>query len=198
MAPSVETFPFNTIPSFLPIIEYWRAKTNDPSKALSLVARQIAEELKDAPELLEPVVDFAVLERHYELVDLLMSALFPPATFETETIGAITPSQDFSFYFSPKFSEIILTDAHQLKTAAEHGRRHHALLHSPGSRYLLILEKFYHIPQPAREPLIFTIPDYKTGLIPALQHRTECQFSENKARRRRPGTDFGNHSTALR
>ena len=161
--PGIDAFPFQTILSFSPIIEYWKAKTNDPSKALSLVARQIAKELKDAPELLEPIENFEVLEKHYELVGLLMSAVFPPATFETETVGAITPLQDFSFYFSPKFSEIILNEDHHLKQPlnmdAETRRYYLTRL-----AYLLILEKFYHIPQPAREPLIFTIPDYKTGL----------------------------------
>ncbi|MFC5272097.1 GAF domain-containing protein [Adhaeribacter terreus] len=163
LEPGIETFPFKTVLSFLPIIEYWRAKTNEPSKALSLVARQIAKELKDAPELLEPIEDFAVLEHHYELVAQLMSAVFPAATFETETMGAITPLQDFSFYFSPKFSEIILTNDHELKQPLNMDTKtmHYYLTRLT---YMLILEKFYHIPQPPREPLIYTIPDYKTGL----------------------------------
>ena len=72
---SESTFPFRTVLSFLPIIEYWRVKTNDPSKALSLVARHIAKELEQAPELLEPIDDFSVLEKHYELVGLLMSRI---------------------------------------------------------------------------------------------------------------------------
>lgn len=184
--PGIDTFPFNTILSFIPVIEYWKAKTNDPNKALSLVARQVAKELKDAPELLEPIESFDVLEKHYELVGLLMSAVFPPATFETEIMGAITPLQDFSFYFSPKFSEIILTDDHHLKQPlnldTETMRYYLTRL-----AYLLILEKYYHIPQPAREPLVFTIPDYKTGLYrhynielnsTFLKVRTEGQVQE--------------------
>ena len=155
---SVETFPFKTVLSFLPIIEYWRVKTNYPSKALSLVARHIASELKNAPELLEPIEDFSILEKHTELVALLMSAIFPPATFETETMGAITPLQDYSFYFSPKFSEIVLNEDHELKQPLNMDTKtmHYYLTRLT---YLLILEKFYHIPQPPREPLIFTIPD---------------------------------------
>src|SRR5688572_4149001 len=160
---SIDTFPFNTVLSFVPIIEYWRAKTNDPSKSTSLVARQIAKELKEAPELLEPIEDISVLDQHYELVAQLMSAVFPAATFETEIMGAITPLQDFSFYFAPKFSEIILNNDHFLKQPLNMDTRtmHYYLTRLT---YLLILEKFYHIPQPAREPLIYTIPDYKTGL----------------------------------
>src|SRR5688572_24169401 len=160
---SIDTFPFNTVLSFVPIIEYWRAKTNDPSKSTSLVARQIAKELKEAPELLEPIEDISVLDQHYELVAQLMSAVFPAATFETEIMGAITPLQDFSFYFAPKFSEIILNNDHFLKQPLNMDTRtmHYYLTRLT---YLLILEKFYHIPQPPREPLIFTIPDYKTGL----------------------------------
>src|SRR5690606_12311978 len=163
LEPAIETFPFNTVLSFLPIIEYWRAKTNDPSKALSLVARQIAKELKEAPELLEPIEDLSELEKHYELVAQLMSAIFPAATFETETMGAITPLQDFSFYFSPKFSEIILTNDHELKQPLNMDTK---TMHFYLTRltYMLILEKFYPIPQPPREALIYTIPDYKTGL----------------------------------
>src|SRR5687768_9053353 len=160
---SVDTFPFKTVLSFLPIIEYWRVKTNDPSKALSLVARHISSELKDAPELLEPIEDFSILEKHYELLALLMSAIFPPATFETEVMGAITPLQDYSFYFSPKFSEIVLSDDHMMKQPLNMDTKT-MYYYLARLTYLLILEKFYHIPQPPREPLIFTIPDYKTGL----------------------------------
>jgi hypothetical protein len=163
LKPGIDTFPFNTILSFVPIIEYWKAKTNDPSKALSLVARQIAKELKEAPELFEPIENFEILQKHYELVGLLMSAIFPPATFETETIGAITPLQDYSFYFSPKFSEIILSEDHHLKQPLNMDAKT-MRYYLTRLAYLLILEKFYHIPQPGREPLIFTIPDYKTGL----------------------------------
>jgi hypothetical protein len=159
----LDHFPFKTTLSFLPVIEYWRARTNDPNKALSLVARQIAKELKDAPELLEPIEDLSLLEKHVELITLLMSAVFPAATFETELLGAITPKQEYSFYFTPLFAETLLNDDHVLKQPLNLDADAMCYLRTRMA-YLLILEKFYHIPQPPREALIFTIPDYKTGL----------------------------------
>jgi hypothetical protein len=75
----VDGFPFRCELSLAPLIAFWARAAGDPS-AKGALARIVGEEVRRAPELLETIEDFSVIERHRELVDVLMTAVFPPTT----------------------------------------------------------------------------------------------------------------------
>ncbi|KAA6437505.1 GAF domain-containing protein [Rufibacter glacialis] len=161
---SVSSFPFKAHLSLKPIITYWQQFQDDCKSSFMLCAQEINRQLKELPELLEPITDLTKLDsRHHCLIDLLMTAIFPPATHQSEASGAVGPLYDASFYHTQPFKQIILNDHNHLKRPLnidEHGM----LFNRVRMLYLMILEKFYQVQVPHEEFLIYTVPDYQLGL----------------------------------
>src|SRR5260370_9042244 len=71
--------PFRTVLSLKPLIDFWTRLAERQDSAKGAVARVIAAEVAKVPELLEPLTDCSLTERHEDLLDLLLAAPFPPA-----------------------------------------------------------------------------------------------------------------------
>jgi hypothetical protein len=71
------------------------------------LGRHIQERLGQAPELLEPIHDLALLARHRALLDALMAAVFAPATWEQDYAAALVPFRMQSFYATPAFARAL-------------------------------------------------------------------------------------------
>ncbi|WP_210466353.1 GAF domain-containing protein [Rufibacter roseolus] len=161
---SVSTFPFKASLSLKPIITYWKQFQDDCKSSFTLSAQEISRQLQEVPELLDPITDVTTLnDEHHCLIDLLMTAIFPPATHESEASGAVSPRYDASFYYTRPFKQIILNDHNQLKRPLNIDE-HRMLFNRVRMVYLLILEKFYQVQVPHEEFLIYTVPDYQLGL----------------------------------
>ena len=112
---ALKAFPYQSSLSFVPLIQYWETKINDDNRGISLFAKAITKQLERSPELLQPIPDLGILTRHEDLLELLMTAIFPAATWETDISGALIPFLNTSFYQTPKFAEIFVNDDGQLK-----------------------------------------------------------------------------------
>jgi hypothetical protein len=58
-------------------------------------------------ELLHLTDDLSALDRHRELVDVLMTEVFPPASWLTDYAAAMLPFQLKSFYSTPAFKQLL-------------------------------------------------------------------------------------------
>ncbi|WP_156180305.1 GAF domain-containing protein [Rufibacter radiotolerans] len=172
---SVSKFPFKAHLSFKPIIDYWQQQQDGCRSSFLLSAQEINRLLQEAPELLEPITDLKVLAQHECVIDLLMTAIFPPATREVEAIGTVGPLYDVSFYYTDLFKQIILTDQNVLKRPLNIDE-HRMLFNRVRMVYFLILEKFYGVQVPHEEFLIYTVPDYQLGLYRHFNVEINTQF----------------------
>ncbi|WP_066509056.1 hypothetical protein [Rufibacter sp. DG15C] len=182
---SVSTFPFKAHFSLIPIITYWQNEQTGCRSSFSLCADEIKRQLKAAPELLQPITDLSILEKHQCLIDLLMTAIFPPATQEVEAIGTVGPLYDASFYHTDLFKQIILTDQNHLKRPLNIDENR-MLFNRVRMVYFLVLEKFYGVQVPHEEFLIYTVPDYQLGLYRHFNVEINTQFLEITARHELP------------
>ena len=73
------SFPFATYLSLEGVIRYWWEQSRNPSSPLADQAKLLLERVDATPELRGRIADLAVIEKHRELVDGLMTALFPVA-----------------------------------------------------------------------------------------------------------------------
>ncbi len=155
--------PFQVELSLRPLADFWGRSLGHEGSVKSAVARMIQEAVAKAPELLEPITDLAVIERHKDLVDLLMATVFPPAFFEREFGAALVPFQLRAFYATAPFRKLLmapdgaLTGRVNLDPAMVSNLR---LLYF----YALVLERLYGLRVDVDYPLIFTVPDPDTGL----------------------------------
>ncbi|WP_400191832.1 GAF domain-containing protein [Hymenobacter sp. B81] len=163
-APAPPAFYFTTTLSLEPIIAWWQARADDANPGLALLARGILREVEQQPELRGPLADPQNLSpRASQLIESLMVAVFPPASFATDIIGAVPPFQRYSFYHTPRFAQVLLGADHRVKQPLNIDvatmERH--LVHMV---YFLIMEKLYGVEMPDAGNIIFTVPDYGMGL----------------------------------
>ncbi len=155
--------PFRIVLSLRPLIDFWTRLAERQDSAKGAVARVIAAEVAKVPELLEPLTDCSLTERHEDLLDLLMAAAFPPALSQHGYGAAMVPMQLHGFYATPPMERLLMTEDWHLK-----GRLN---LEGPmiaamrrAYAYGMVLEKVYGLELELNVPLILTVPDPDTGL----------------------------------
>ncbi|UCF82261.1 MAG: GAF domain-containing protein [Desulfobacteraceae bacterium] len=179
MESRVIDFPFKCVLSIKPLIALWDQILSEGDSVKAAVARTIREELKNAPALLEPIEDFSTLEKHQELLDMLMSIVFPPAFWEKDCAAAFVPFHFKSVYATPTFKRLLMQDCQDLEDRAnidterwEWGRLLKAYLH--------ILRTFYDVDLVLEYPLVVKATDPDTGLDRHLNIMMDPKFVEVK------------------
>jgi len=170
-------FPFKTELNLAPLFDFWAKKFDGDSSAKGAFIRTVREQVKEVPELLGPITDLGVIDRHRHLMDVLMSGIFPPAFFEQEFSAVLIPFMLKSFYATPPFDRLLRTEDGRLR-----GRVN---LDAPMISemrlffaYTLILERVYGIRLDVGYPLILTVPDSDTGLERHFKMEFDWRFVE--------------------
>jgi GAF domain-containing protein len=154
--------PFRTELSLQPVIDFW-ARTADEDSPKGAVARVIAEQVRQAPDLLGPLTDCSLLERHADLLDLLMAAAFPLAHREHAYGAAMVPMQLHGFYATPPMERLLMTEDWRLKGRINLDAPTVAAVRRAYA-YRIVLEKVYGIAMEVEAPLILSVPDPDTTL----------------------------------
>jgi GAF domain-containing protein len=162
LAEDLHGLPFRTELSLKPVIDFWTRMAGKDS-AKGAIARVITEEVAKAPELLVPLTDCSLLERHEDLVDLLMAAAFPPATRDNYYGAAMVPFQLHGFYATPPMERLLMTEDWRLKGRVNLDASLLAAMRR-GYAYALVLHRMYGIEVELDHPLMLTVPDPETGL----------------------------------
>src|SRR5215467_3556371 len=168
------TFPFICQLSLAPLIAFWQ----QPIKAA--ITSMVQDQVRQAPALLEPITDLALLAQHRELVDMLMSVVFPQASWDQAYAAALLPFHLQSFYATPSFARLGMAE----EDGTLRGRMNTdgqtlaqvKILHA----YAFILHKIYGIDLDFAYPLIFTTTDPQTGLERHFKPNLDGRFIEIK------------------
>ena len=162
-APAAAHFPFRSTLSLEPLIAYWQTREQSTNQGVALLARAIGEQVAQAPWSRGTLTDYSVLESNCDLIETLMLAVFPPASFAADISGVIAPFQRRCFYSTRGFEEVMLNKDRSIKqplnidTVAM--ERQMGLM-----AYQLVLHRVYGAELPSLSNLIFTVPDYDIGL----------------------------------
>jgi len=156
-------FPFRSELSLAPLIRFWTNTTSDAASVGGTVARVLGERTMNAPELLGTIDDPAVIDRHRELIEALMAAVFAPATWEQAYGAALLPFNLRAFYATPLMRRLLLTEEGRL-TGRVNLEEHMVGAMRTAYAYALILKRVYNIDLVVDYPLIFTVADPDTGL----------------------------------
>src|SRR5678815_2210221 len=69
----------------------------------------LIREIESKPELLKPMSDTAALTKDAELIETILSTIFPPSTSSNQGIYAVTlPFHTETVYTSPGFKQLFL------------------------------------------------------------------------------------------
>jgi hypothetical protein len=173
----LEKYPFRCVFSLRPLIEFWRRNVAANLEHGSCLVEGFEAKLQKAPELLEPIEDLTVLDRHQDLLKSLMSLVFPPAFWNTDMVGAFVPFNLRPVYTSPSFKRLLLNDDGSFKSIPLMGEENY-LMGRILRAYFLILNKYYGIHQDIDYPIIQVVPDRETGLDLYLRIKPNLRFIE--------------------
>jgi GAF domain-containing protein len=175
-------FPFRCELSLAPLITFWTQLSAYHELGRGPIPGLVREKARGAPELAKVIDDLSLIDKHRPFVDLMMSALFPPALWEQEYGAALLPFHLRTFYATPPFRRALTSPDGTLQ-----GRAHFLQAHSLGQTpaqarlllaYELILERLYGIELAGEVPLILTTTDSATALDQHFRLQFDWRFVE--------------------
>jgi GAF domain-containing protein len=171
------SFPFKSELSLAPLLAFWTKKFGDDTSAKGAFVRTVREQVEQVPELMGPITDLSVIDRHRALVDVLMAGIFPPAFFEQEFSAVLIPFLLKSFYATPPFERLLRAEDGSLR-----GRVNLDATMISAMRlffaYALVLERIYGVKLDVDYPLILTATDSDTGLDRHFKMEFDWRFVE--------------------
>lgn len=69
---------FNSQLSFKPLVEALKKNITEGNPGMKKLYGKVVKDVEAHPELLNPITDLSLLEPHSELIEELLSAVFPP------------------------------------------------------------------------------------------------------------------------
>jgi hypothetical protein len=173
-------FPFRCELSLAPLITFWTQLSAYHEFGRGPIPGLVREKARAAPELAEVIDDLSVIEKHRAFVDLMMSALFPPAFWEQEYGAALFPFQLRAFYATPPFRRSLTSADGTLQGRANFLQEHSVEQTLVAARlmlaYKLVLERTYGIEIGGDVPVIFTTADPVTGLDQHFRLQLDWRF----------------------
>jgi hypothetical protein len=155
--------PFRTELSLAPLIRFWTQLSAYSELGRGPLPGIIREKVKQAPELSAVIDDVSAIARHQQLVDLMMTAMFPPAFWEQEYGAALFPFQLRAFYATSVFRRTLMNDDGTLNGRVNVDQQRLATAKEL-LVYELILERTYGIDLGVEMPVVFTSEDPATSL----------------------------------
>jgi len=180
--------PFKSYVSFAHLLELWKSYEADGNPLRAACAKKINEALQKAPVLAQPITDLAVLDGHADLLEQLMSAIFPLAHWHEIAGAALVPYAMQPFYVTPGFKRLDLLSDGKFKT----GLNIDAAQFEAGkilTIYSHILRQFYDLDLSFDYPLIITGSDAQTGLERHHRIMFDVRFIEIKLAAELPALD---------
>jgi len=170
-------FPFRSELSLAPLVAFWEQAFGDHDSVKGAFARMVRAEVEKVPELLRPITDLTVIERHRKLVDVLLAAVFPPASFDQEYAAAMVPFQLRAFYATPPFRRLLMAPDGALRGTMNLAPATVAALRLAFAN-MLVLKRVYGEDTEMDYELVFTVPDPDTGLDRHFRMQFDWRFVE--------------------
>jgi GAF domain-containing protein len=171
------SFPFRCELSLAPLITFWTQISAYQEFGRGPLPGIVREKIRQAPQLAGAIDDPEIIERHKEVVDLMMTAMFPPAFWEQEYGAALFPFQLRAFYATSAFRRSLMNEDGTLQGRLNVDYQRLATI-KVLLAYELILQRTYGIDLGVETPVIFTTVDPATSLDRHFQMQFDWRFVE--------------------
>jgi hypothetical protein len=179
--PDASAFPFRCELSLAPLITFWTQLSAYHEFGRGPIPGLVREKAREAPELAGVIDDLSVIGKHQTFVDLMMTALFPPAFWEQEYGAALFPLELRAFYATPPFRRSLMNEDGTLQGRASFLQKRSVDPTRAAERlwlaYELILERVYGVELGGDVPvMMFTTTDSVTGLDQHFRLQFDWRF----------------------
>jgi hypothetical protein len=172
---------FNSKLSFLPLITSLKKAIAEGKPGAQKLYGGLISGFETIPQLLLPIEDIALLEKHSELVETLLSTIFPPANSEADGIYAVAIPFTFNtIYTSPLFQRSFLKPGTKEINVPEGGIAYKLYSEKIFNAYYLVLNKYNGYNTPPGTRSVYAIDDSSTGLKKYFEVQVDARFVEVK------------------
>lgn len=139
------TIQFNSRFSFRPLIRAWEQAMEHGREGTRVLYKQLLDQIKQHPELLQPIDDDKILQKHKLLIEQMMATIFPVTLSDKEDLFAVTkPFQYQVLYASELFRSMFLDENDSIKMPSAEAAQKISTEKLAGA-YQLILTRLYNM-----------------------------------------------------
>lgn len=168
---------FNSYLSFKPLVTALKKNITEGNPGMQKLYGQVVTAFEQHPELMEPVADHEILKPHKELIEELLSAVFPPTTTNF-MYGISLPFRFQAVYVSPTFKANLIKPGTSEIMVPENHVGHSLIQEKLNAAYGIILKKYLGFPSPDAHRSIYPYTDPSTGLTRYMELRLDTRFIE--------------------
>ena len=151
--------------SFQPLIRAWKEQIQNENGGSIKIYSSLLQEVSQHSELLEPIDDFQLLEKHKELIEQLATTIFPVSVTSREKLYAITDPSCYKMVFaSDLIKQMLPVKKENYVRGINDQLKQNISITKISMAYKLILEKFYKINLARNVTSIYSAPDAEKGL----------------------------------
>jgi len=156
--------PLKSMVSLAPLLRFWEKNLVPECHHMAYMFKEIKQRIKETPEIQGSIKDISILDKFSDVLNPLMSAVFPPASFNTQIAGAMTPCTFEPFFATPQFQKLFVAGDRCLKESIRQDNEtanDQKLLRI----FFLVLDRIYGMNvQGLNNSITRIVSDEKTGL----------------------------------
>ena len=152
--------PFEVNISFNKVIDLFKKYASNKEHPFYKSAKVMLNKTNQHPELYNGFSDLSLLEKHNELIDVMLEALFPEILTLNEIKAASTPFMSTAFKFTERFENIIQNAGDDFSLDVRNLTKDEKYLNA----CVIILAYIHNYPIDLKRPFLIDIPDKKTDI----------------------------------
>ena len=163
--------------SFQPLIKVWKEIAARNIDVASASCSEILDRFSEHPELTGEIEDYKLLDKNKELIESVMSTLFPVSMSLRDQFYAVTvPFESKVIFSSPSFKASFVDENSHYILPLDKQVEENITTGKLKLAYKMILSKFYHIDFPGGNSFICAYPDPKEDIHNYFELEWDPQF----------------------
>ncbi len=166
---------FNSHLSFRPLVNALKKNITEGNPGMQKLYGKVVLEFESHPELMGTITDLSILEPYSELIQELLSAVFPPTT-ANYMYGVSIPFKNQTVYASPLFKNLLLKPGTQEMQIPENDINQLLNWERLHFAYGVVLKKYLDYNSPETGRTVYPFHDTNTGLTRYMEMRIDGRF----------------------
>jgi hypothetical protein len=168
---------FKSVLSIKPLVSVLTQMISQGKPGAKNLYEGLLKKIEESPELLNPIEDVSLLVPHKDVIETLLSTIFPPTTVANGGMYAITfPFHLETIFASPSFKKEFLPGGTYSITLPDSKTNYSIAKASLSLAYNIILKKFFSWDLAAEASSVHRINDEETGLVRYLNLNLNARF----------------------
>jgi hypothetical protein len=161
--------------SFRPLMEALKKNIAEGNPGLQKLYGGVVAELEQYPELMDTITDISIVKKYSELIEELLSAVFPPTTANF-MYGVALPFSQEAIYASPLFQQLMLEPGSRSIHLPEETDFQQVDKERVQFACSLILKKYLGFQTKDNFRSVYPYTDPETGLTRYTEFRVDARF----------------------